>query len=216
MCDNPRMRAGRLRVCCGVAVLLAGIMPVVLTAQNTRRQEIVPGKLLVASRGLSDPNFAETVVLLVRSDEDGVVGLVVNRRTKVPISRALEELKGAKDVSDPIYAGGPVGRAGILALLRSRTRIEGAEHIVGDVYLATKAALLERTLASGSHPDTFRIYAGYAGWTAKQLAGEVELGAWYIFAGDPGVVFAARPELVWSRLIERTEQHVAWLAQPRP
>ena len=193
-------------------ILLAAAVPALLTAQTTRTGALGPGKLLVASRDLRDPNFAETVVLLVHYDDDGVIGLVLNRRTKVPISRALEEVKGAKERSDPIYLGGPVGRSGILALLRSRTKVEGAEHVFGDVYLLAKAAVLEKTIASGARSEALHIYAGYAGWTARQLEGEVELGAWHIFAGDPGVVFSARPEMVWSRLIERTEQHVAWRA----
>jgi len=110
MCDNPRMRAG-------VALfLLAALLP----AQSTRPKDLAAGKLLVASRDLGDPNFAHTVVLLVHYHEDGVVGIIINRRTKVPISRALDELKGAKDRSDLIYSGGPVGRADVLALARSK------------------------------------------------------------------------------------------------
>ena len=204
MCDNPRMRA-----VCRLAVFLAAVSPARITAQTTRTTELAAGKLLVASRDLGDPNFAETVVLLVHYDEEGVIGLVLNRRTKVPINRALEEVKGAQDRTDPIYVGGPVGRSGILALLRSRTKVEGAEHVFGDVYLLAKAGLLEKTMAAGTQPEAFHVYAGYAGWTPRQLEGEVELGAWYIFSGDPSVVFSTRPEMVWSRLIERTEQHVA-------
>jgi putative transcriptional regulator len=123
--------------CCRLAILLATAVPALLTAQTTRTGVLGPGKLLVASRDLRDPNFAETVVLLVHYDDDGVIGLVLNRRTKIPISRALEEVKGAKDRSDPIFLGGPVGRSGILALLRSRGKVEGAEHVFGDVYLVT-------------------------------------------------------------------------------
>ena len=62
----------------------------------------------MASRDLGDPNFAETVVLLVHYDDEGVVGLILNRRTDVPLSRVLEGLKAAKDRSDPVYLGGPV------------------------------------------------------------------------------------------------------------
>ena len=204
MCDNPRMRAGWR-----AAILLAAAAPALLTGQTTRAGALEAGKLLVASRDLGDPNFAETVVLLVHYGEDGVVGLIVNRRTRVPISRALEDVEGAKAREDPIYAGGPVGRAGILALLRSRTKVDGAEHVFGDIYLVGKATVLEKTLAAGAQPESFHIYAGYAGWTTRQLAGEVELGAWYIFSGDAAVVFSAHPEMVWSRLIERTEQRVA-------
>src|SRR6476469_2115764 len=122
MCDNPRMHAGWGRICRRLAILLAASVAALLTAQTRRPAELSAGKLLVASRDLGDPNFAETVVLLVHYDEDSVVGLVLNRRTKVPIARLLEEVKGASERSDPIYVGGPVGKSGILALLRSRSR----------------------------------------------------------------------------------------------
>ena len=66
-----------------------------LGAQSTSGRDLAKGKFLVANRGLMDPNFSETVVLLVHYEEDGAMGLVVNRRTKTSISRVLsgEEAK---------------------------------------------------------------------------------------------------------------------------
>jgi len=206
MCDNPRMRAG-----CLSAVLLLLATP--LAAQSTRPKDIGTGKLLVASRDLDDPNFAHTVVLLVHLDEDGVVGLVVNRRTKLPVARALEDLKSAKGRPDLLYAGGPVGRSDVLALARSKAKIEDADHVFGDVYLVNSAALLEKTMAA-STAETLHIYAGYAGWTPKQLEAEVEIGAWFIFAADAGTVFAANPESLWQHFISRTEERIAFVTAP--
>jgi putative transcriptional regulator len=127
------------------------------------------------------------------------------------ISRALEELKGAKGRTDLIYAGGPVGRSDVLALVRSGTKMEEAEHVFGEVYMVNSAGPLEKTMA-GNGADTLHIFVGYAGWTPRQLEGEVELGAWFIFPGDAATVFAANPESVWRRLIERTEDRVASLS----
>ena len=202
-------------ICSLGALLLSAAAPAPLPAQSTHIKDLATGKLLVASRDLGDPNFAETVVLLVHCDGEDVVGLVVNRRTKVPISRALEELKGAKGRSDLVYAGGPVGQSGVLALLRSRAKVEDADRVFGDVYLVTAAPSLEKAMAAGTEADALHIYLGYAGWTAKQLAAEVELGAWYIFSGDAAVVFAVNPEGVWSRLIRTTEDSVASLTSLR-
>src|SRR5579864_7619435 len=122
-------------MCYTLAALLAA--PVLVPAQATRPQDLAAGKFLVASRDLNDPNFAETVVLVVRYEKDGVIGLVLNRRTRIPISRALDEMKGAKSRSDLIYAGGPVGRSGVMALMRSRTKVEDTDHVFGDIYLVT-------------------------------------------------------------------------------
>ena len=103
----------------GVAVMLCVQGAVRLApAQSTRPADLGAGKLLVASRDLPDPNFAKTVVLLVQYDDEGVVGLIVNRRSKVPISHVLDSVAGAKARPDPVYAGGPVGRTEVVALLR--------------------------------------------------------------------------------------------------
>jgi putative AlgH/UPF0301 family transcriptional regulator len=197
-------------IAAAAALLDAGARPV--PAQSTQTHALAAGKFLVASRDLLDPNFAETVVLLVRYEEDGVLGLIINRRTKVPIARVFPELpESIKGRSDPLYTGGPVARTMALALLRSRDRLEGAEPIFADVSLVSSKALLQKKMAVGTGPATFRLYAGYSGWTATQLQGEVELGGWHIFPGDASMVFDPDPESVWSRLIRRTEQRVAGL-----
>jgi putative transcriptional regulator len=172
------------------------------------------GKLLVANRGLGDPNFAETVILLVRCDEKAVVGLVLNRRTDVPISRVLD-LEAAKDRSDPIYLGGPVGLGGqvgfstVLALFQSSTKIEKAEKIFGGVYLISDEALFEQTISTRPDPGDFHVYLGYAGWTQDQLRTEVQLGAWFVFPADPATVFNSDPKSLWLQMIQKTELQLA-------
>jgi putative transcriptional regulator len=92
--------------------------------------------------------------------------------------------------------------------LRFATKPGEAIHVLGDVYLASKRTVLERALAAGTGPGEFRVYLGYCGWGAGQLENEVELGAWYIFSGNAGLMFDSDPASVWSRLIARTEQQI--------
>ncbi len=165
--------------------------------------------MLVASRDLADPNFAETVVLLVQYDAEGVVGLVLNRRTDVPLSRVLEDLKAAKDRSDPVYHGGPVEPLTVLALFQSPTNMEGAEHVFGGVYLISAKTLFEQTISTQPDPGVFHVYLGYAGWTIDQLRKEVELGAWFIFPVDANTVFSADPDSLWLQMIRKTELKLA-------
>ena len=178
-------------------------------AQSTNIRDLAVGKLLVASRELGDPNFAESVVLLVHYDEESVVGLIINRRTRVPLSRVLQDRKDARNRSDSVYAGGPVRLSGVLALLRSSERVEDGERVFGDVYLVANKSLLDKTLAAGADASKFHVFLGYAGWTVPQLQREVELGAWHIFRGDAALVFDGDPQSVWSRLIRRTEDRIA-------
>lgn len=186
------------------------ILPAVfLPVQSKNTKDLGAGKLLVASRDLGDPNFAETVILLVHYDEEGVVGLVLNRRTDVPLSRVLKEPKAAKDRSDKLYLGGPVETPAVFALLQSPAKLEGAQHIFGAVYLISTKALFEQTISARPDPDTFHVYLGYAGWNADQLRKEVELGAWFIFRADAGTVFNSDPDSLWSRMIRKTELNLA-------
>src|ERR1700733_2164566 len=172
--------------------------------------DLAVGRLLVASRDLGDPNFAKTVILLVHYKEDqGAVGLVVNKRTDVPISRVFHDLKEASGRGDPVYIGGPVELNSVLALLKSASKPEGADKVFGDVYLIGNKDLLTKTLASSAEANVFHTYIGYAGWGAGQLEHEVDLGAWHIMPADVGTVFRAEPGSVWGRLIRRTETQIA-------
>ena len=180
-----------------------------LPVQSKNIEDLRAGKLLVASRGLADPNFAKTVILLVQCDAQGAVGLILNRRTKVSLSRALQDFKAAKDRSDPIYLGGPVDLSTVFGLLRSSAKIEGAQRILGTVYLISDKTLFEQTIATRPNPGVFHAYLGYAGWTNPQLQMEVGLGAWFIFPGDVSTVFNTDPDSLWPQMIRQTEMKVA-------
>jgi putative transcriptional regulator len=166
------------------------------------------GKLLVARRGLGDPRFAGTVILLVHYDESGVVGLVLNRRTDVPLSQVLD-LKAAKDRSDPVFIGGPMQPSNAFALFQSPTKIEKAEKIFSGVYLISEKGAFERAISAQPNPDIFHVYLGYAGWTQDQLRTEVRLGAWFVFQADSATVFNSDPESLWLEMIKNTELRMA-------
>lgn len=188
----------------------SGISPAVFRPVQSRdTDKLGIGKLLVASRDLGDPHFAETVILLVHYDEEGVVGLILNRRTDVPLSRVFEGLKAAKSRSDPVYVGGPVEIPSVSALRQSPTKVEGAEHVFGGVYLISTKPLFEETFAAGADRSVFHVYLGYAGWNMNQLRMEVELGSWFIFPADAKTVFDSDPDSLWSRMIVKTEQKMA-------
>jgi len=177
---------------------------VFLPVQSKNAKDLGAGKLLVASRGLADPHFAQTVVLLVRDDANGVVGLILNRRTDLPISRVLDGIKAAKGRSDPVYSGGPV-EPSVFALLQSPAQVEAAEHIFGTVYMISTKLLFEQTISARPDPSSFHVYLGAAGWTNDQLRRELELGAWFIFQADAGTVFNADPDSLWPQMIQKTE-----------
>ena len=182
---------------------------VFLPVQSKNTKDLGAGKLLVASRDFMDPSFAETVILLVHCDAEGAAGLILNRRTDVPLSRVLEGFEAAKDRSDPVYLGGPVGTPALFALLQSPAKLEGTEHIFGGVYLISTKTLFEQAISKRPDPSVFRVYLGYAGWTTGQLRKEVELGEWFIFQADAKTVFDSDPGSLWPRMIQKTELKLA-------
>jgi putative transcriptional regulator len=195
----------------GVAALLAALAaPLTLSAQVPRPvNKLGAGKFLVARRDLPDPNFAESVVVLIQYDRKGAMGFIINRRTKVEVSRLFQGLKLAAGRKDPVYMGGPVGIEGVLGLLRTATKPEDARPVFPDIYVVSSKETLEKALSAGGDPNSLRIYLGYSGWGAGQLEGEVELGMWHIFEADPAVIFEPDPSRLWERLVKQTELRIA-------
>lgn len=178
-------------------------------AQSRDVNKLGVGKLLVASRDLGDPHFAKTVILLVHYDAEGVLGLILNRRTDIPLSRVFEGLKAAEGRSDPVYAGGPVEIPVVFGLLQSPAKVEGAEKVFSGVYLLSTKSLFEESISHRADRNVFHVYLGYAGWNMNQLRMEVDLGSWFIFPGDAKTVFDSDPDTLWSRMIAKTEQKLA-------
>jgi len=202
-----------LRVAAGILSLQVAVQ--LAAGQSTRPSDLAQGKLLVAARDLPDPNFAKTVVLLVQYDADGVVGLIVNRRSQVPISKVLDNVAGAKNRTDSVYEGGPVSQTEVLALLRSRKQPGESKRVLADTFLLSSKEDLEQAFQSAVEPDRVHVYAGYAGWTPPQLEHEMDVGAWFVFQGSAASVFDSDPDTLWSRLIRETELRVA-RAAPLP
>lgn len=137
------------------------------------------------------------------------MGVVLNRRTKLPLSSLFSDLKPKKPLSDPVYAGGPVEPTTGIALLRSDAALDGSHQIFPHVYLIAERALLEKTLAEGKESSVVRVYLGYCGWGPDQLEREIEAGAWQVSPADAARVFDPEPDTLWERLIRKTEMQIA-------
>src|SRR5215510_13302622 len=166
---------------------------------------LAKGKFLVASRRLGDPNFAETVVLLIEFGQTGTMGVVINRPTEAPLSTLLPEVKGLQQRTDPVYLGGPVGRSQMIILARSGKQPEGSLQVFADVYTIGGQTVLQKILDQAGVEAKFRAYLGYAGWAAGQLEMEVSQGGWYIVPADAAAIFDKAATEIWLELIRRSE-----------
>lgn len=177
-------------------------------AQYGPQTNISVGSILVASEKLGDPNFAESVVLILQHDEqEGTLGVIINRQSELPLSRLFPSIKHAS--SDPIYMGGPVGITIAQALLRLRSKTDDATPVSGDVYVTASKKLIEKSVASGAQSSKFRVFLGYAGWAPGQLEAEIRLSAWSLLRAQSKIIFDGEPDSLWQRLNRETHWQMA-------
>jgi len=158
------------------------------------------GVFLVADREMLDPNFSETVVLVLDHDPSGTMGLIINRRTEVMPTEVLPSFDGLDSMSEPLFVGGPVNRFGVLMLIRAPDNPAEAETIFDDTYLSGSVDLLHRLINEAPADHQLRLYAGYSGWGPGQLEREINRGDWHLVNGDSALIFSDEPNAVWNQL----------------
>jgi len=174
--------------------------------------DVFAGCLLVAAPSLIDPNFADTVVLILDADENGALGVILNRPSPVPVLEVLGDWSDVVSEPDVLYRGGPVATDGALAVGRlSRDGDEpvgwrGVYDDVGIVDLDTPVELVDGTLSA------LRIFAGYAGWGAGQVEDEIEEGAWYVVPSELGDAFREDTTDLWRDVLRRQPGELAWVS----
>jgi len=177
-----------------------------------RMAESLAGKLLVASPVLVDPNFRRSVVLMCLHDEDGAMGLILNRPVEAAlVSDHLPEWAHAVAPPGVLFRGGPVEPSSALALALVRQD----EPQMQWTPVAHHAGLIDISRGPGEFGpaiDRLRIFGGYAGWGAAQLASEIEEKAWFIIDSWPSDLFTDRPEALWRDLLKRQGGDLALMA----
>jgi putative transcriptional regulator len=165
---------------------------------------------LLSMPQMADPNFARSVVLLCRHNEQGAFGLVVNRplmttgRVIVNLDPPVESERELE-----LWVGGPVEPQSSWMLVGERSE-EPAEptgrrvgmHITDGLYLSTSPQRLSRLLEPNPPPRT-RLIIGYSGWSAGQLEAELQASAWLLSEVSPDLIFSTPAEQMWETAIRR-------------
>ena len=174
--------------------------------------ETLAGRLLVATPALGDSTFERSVVLILDHDEDGALGVVINRPTPVDVSEVLPVWQPLATRPGVLFQGGPVALDSALGLALVDADGEdeplGFRRVVGRVGLVDLDVPPEVVAAELAR---LRIFAGYSGWAAGQLEDELAAGAWYVVdaqigdgsADDGGDAFSERPEDLWRAVLRR-------------
>lgn len=175
--------------------------------------EPAAGRLLVASPTLRDPNFARTVVLLLDHDDEGTLGVVLNRPTTVPVASVLPAWGDTVDDPPVLFDGGPVSADSALAVAcvpeAGREDPVGFRRLFGPmgmVDLDTPQEVLAPAMTR------MRVFAGYAGWGGGQLDVEIDEGSWYVVRAETADVFAPEPQDLWRQVLRRQHGPLAWVA----
>ena len=192
------------------SVLLGGLLSVLPAVPSLASTEFSPssikqGVLLVASPSLEDPNFRQAVVLIVEHGPQGTFGIILNRSTNVLLSHALPDLTVLKGTSYRIFAGGPVAPDRLLLLFRIKEPPADARTVFDGVYVGGTPSTLERVITQAKPTETFRAFAGSAGWAPRQLEAEMLVGAWGVLPPDSFSIFDHDPATLWQDCISRLQ-----------
>lgn len=164
------------------------------------------GRLLVATRKIGDPRFFRSVIYLVRHDETGAMGLVVNRAVGTrPLREVLQALESTADDARGdirVHYGGPV-QPGQGFVLHSPDYAEHATLHVDDRAALTSTVTILEAIARGEGPRHHLFAFGYAGWAPGQLEAEIKAEAWVTVAADEALVFGDDVASKWRRAIAK-------------
>jgi len=176
----------------------------------------IPGKgsLLVASPTLTDPNFFRSVVfLLAHDDDDGSLGVVLNRPSPIPVEEIVPGW-GDLAASPPVlFLGGPVQPGAAICI--GRAELPQTAQAVGFAPLFGNLGTVDLHEDPADVPVQLaevRVFTGYAGWGPGQLADEIGSGSWHVLESYNQDVLSGDPESLWSRVLRRQGGWLAVLA----
>ena len=159
--------------------------------------------LLVATPGMLDANFAQTVVLAMRADEGGPLGVILNRPTTVELRSLYPDLPELAKRRDLIFLGGPVQPDALLFAFRTPRKPSKGMFVADDIYISGFSEVFAEILQHPEEAGQQRFFSGYAGWAAGQLENEIVQGGWYVLRFDARALFDMNPLTLYRELLER-------------
>lgn len=173
-------------------------------------EDELTGRMLIASPSIFDPNFRQTVLLIARHDEEGAMGVVLNRPTEATIGEAAPQLLGLAESAEPIYYGGPVQPTSLVLLAEFDDPEDAALPVLGDIGFVAIGTELDKV---GELTRRTRAFAGHAGWGPGQLEAELERDDWIVESASHDEVFSERAGELWQRVLGRKGGQFALMAR---
>jgi len=155
--------------------------------------------LLVATAALNNSSYRRTVILSVPIDGDRHFGIIVNRPSKRTLAELFPEHAPSKQVTEPVFFGGPMSQRAIFALVRrAETPGRGALRVMDGLFLAITANTVDRIIEQ--MPRQARFYAGDVIWRPGELKDELGDGYWHVMDADPDLLFRKDTQALWDEL----------------
>lgn len=158
------------------------------------------GQLVVATPMLGDPNFAHSVVFLLDHNDEGALGIVLNRPSGADVASTLPHWDTLALAPEVMFVGGPVQPEAVVALGLADAATEAVQPVVPGIAIVDLRA---DPLALTDEVQGLRLFAGYAGWGGGQLEAEIDEGGWFVVDAVPDDVFGDDPEHLWVRVLSR-------------
>ena len=175
-----------------------------LSTWHDHRVDSLAGMLLVAPPPLTDPNFVESVVVVLLHNESGAFGLVLNQPTELDVDDALPLWLPV--VGAPARCGGPVETSALIAIGRPAPGAAPVGYRAIDTPTLGPIGLVDLHSAPTDALLDVCLFAGYTGWGPGQLDGEVMLGGWVVVPGLPSDAFDRRIDTLWGRVLRRADR----------
>lgn len=158
------------------------------------------GRLIVATPSLVDPNFRRSVVLMLHHDDEGALGIVLNRPSEITVRATLRGWDRLAAEPPVVFVGGPVETQGVIALAR---RGAGDEADGWQPVMRGLGVLDLRRDPEAMRVERIRLFAGHAGWAPGQLEHEIAAGSWFLLDAQGEDAFCPEPQGLWRRVLRR-------------
>jgi putative transcriptional regulator len=189
-----------------VLVLAAAPLGATLPEAAAPQNPSLAGQLLIAAPDMADPRFVQAVILIVRHDASGALGIMINRPAEqTPIAdllQAIGETDTAIDGSIPVCSGGPVEPQVGFVVHSADYHLPGSIDIDGHVAMTSDPQIL-RDIGHSHGPKSSFFAFGYTGWGPGQLEDEMARHVWFTTLDDPKLIFEADRETIWSTAMAR-------------
>jgi putative transcriptional regulator len=172
--------------------------------------ESLQGRLLIASPSIFDPNFRQAVVLIAQHDEEGAMGVILNRPSEAAVAEVAPSLMGLRELDDTVYVGGPVQETSMIVLAQFDDPDAAALTVIGDIGFVAVGTDLEDVAGVTRRS---RAFAGHSGWGPGQLEMEMERDDWIVEPASYDDVFAGRADELWHALLQRKGGQFALMAR---